>query len=454
MSLESVGPQGISGRWRFAVRSGALVSGLFLSAAFVALGTGCSKGKSSPYESSAPVIKTQPVDTSVISGRSVSLSVVADGAVTLSYQWTKGGQNIVGGRSATLTLSSPTAQDSGSYAVTVTNSLGSITSTPVALTVVAAVDLTAPMGVVADASGNIFVSDSEDHVIWKVDATNRKTLLAGNKGVAGSADGVGAAALFRNPAGLALDSAGNVVVADAGNHTIRRIAPNGTVTTLAGTAGAAGTADGIGSLARFNTPSGVAVDSTGLIYVADTQNHTLRKLAANGTVTTFAGTAGTPGLLDATGAAARLNQPSGLALKADGTLVVADYGNSCIRTVASGAQVTTLAGQTTHGFSDARGTSAQFYWPVAVAVDGAGAVWVADTHNHAIRRVLADGSLSTPAGSGGNSGNADGSGTAALFNLPCGIAVTPAGNLVVADTYNHYLRGVTPAGVVTTYTAP
>lgn len=419
------------------------------------LAGGCSKHSSST-SSSAPAITVQPVNATTVTGREVSLTVTATGQATLTYQWAKDGLDILGAENATLTLYNPSALDSGTYTVTVTNDLGSITSAPTTLTVTPAVTFLAPAGVVADASGDLFVSDMEDQTIWKVDATNHKTLLAGASGLAGATDGQGAAARFNHPGGLALDASGNLVVADTGNDTIRRIAPDGTVTTLAGSPGLPGSADGVGAQAQFSGPYGIAVDSTsGTIYISDSQNHTIRTLATDGTVATYAGTAGSSGTADGTGANARFNQPDGLALGSDGTLYVADYGNSSIRKIAPGGVVSTVAGLSgTHGYIDGVGTSAEFYWPVGIAVDASGVLWVADTHNHAIRSIGTNSAAITVAGTGGTSGNADGSGTAALFDLPCGIAVTPSGALVVADTGNHLLRVVTTSGVVTTYLAP
>ena len=432
-----------------------LFPALLLGLGLAALGTGCSSHHSDPNSmSSPPAITTQPVDASTVTGRPVSFSVTATGAATLSFQWAKDGVDILGARQATFTLRQPTPQDSGTYAVTVSNSVGTLTSSPVTLTVTAAVTFQSAVGIVSDASGNLFVSDAVDHTIWKVSATNQKTLLAGSSGFPGSADGQGSSAQFRNPGGLALDANGNLLVADTGNNTIRQIAPDGTVTTLAGVAGIPGAADGLGTQARFNAPNGIAVNGAGVIYVADSGNHTIRRLALDGTVTTYAGTAGQPGLLNGAAASAQFNQPSGLAVGPDGTLVIADYGNSCIRSITPAGQVSTLAGQITHGYVDGSGALASFYWPVGLTVDASGTVWVADTHNNAIRKVLPDHTVSTLAGLGGTGGNADGTGTAALFYFPCGITTTPSGNLIVADTYNHILRVVTPSGVVTTLTTP
>ena len=401
-----------------------------------------------------PAITTGPADVSTITGRPASFTVVATGAVTLRYQWAKDGLNILGALGSTYTLTNPKVQDAGHYTVTITNPNGTLTSSPVTLTVAAAVSFVSPVGIVADASGNLFVSDTDDHTIWKVTPANVKTLLAGGSGLPGSADGSGSAARFRNPGCLALDAAGNVLVADTGNHTIRRIALDGTVTTLAGSPGVAGAVDAVGSLARFNAPFGLAVTGTGGVYISDSQNHTIRFMAANGTVSTYAGMAGLPGGTNGSPASAQFNQPNGLALAPNGTLYVADYGNSCVRAISPSAGVTTFAGQSgTHGFIDANGTAALFYQPVGIAVDSGGVLWLTDTHNHAIRRITADGTVSLVAGFG-SLGNADGIGKDALLYLPCGITPTPAGNVVVADTFNHILRNVTPSNAVTSLTTP
>jgi sugar lactone lactonase YvrE len=429
---------------------------LLLPILLLALGAGCSRHTdTSSAPGTPPAITAAPVDASTVSGRQVTFTVTATGAPTLSYQWSKDNVALLGALGSTFTLVDPQPEDSGDYTVTVTNPNGKTTSSAAKLTVAAAVTFTSPVGVVADASGNLFVSDMDDHTIWKVTAAHQKVLLAGSPGVAGSADGPGSQALFSYPASLAFDPAGNLVVADSGNHTIRRIAPDGTVTTLAGTAGQPGSANGVGALARFNGPFGLAVDATGLIYIADTLNHTIRLLATDGTVTTYAGAAGTPGQIDGTLAAARFNQPNGLALAANGTLYVADYGNSCLRVIPQGGPVALLAGQyTTPAFTDGSAMAARFNLAVGLTLDASGSLWIADTHNHAVRRLTSAGAVTTPAGYGGTSGNADGAGSAAYFNLPCGIALLPTGDFVVADTHNHLLRKVTASGTVSTYTNP
>jgi sugar lactone lactonase YvrE len=425
---------------------------VLLLAALALFGLACSHSSSSD---TPPRITAQPASTSVITGRPVSFTVTATGSGALTYQWAKDGKAILGAQGATLTLYNPGLQDAGQYLATVSNSLGTATSEPATLTVVAAVTFTSPFGIVADASGDLFVSDTADHTIWKVDPTGAKTLFAGSPGMPGAADGVGRAAQFRYPGGLAFDPAGNLLVADTGNDTLRRIAPDGTVTTLAGAAGVPGATDAVGISARFNAPIGLAVDASGVAYIGDSGNHTIRRMAVDGTVTTYAGLPGQPGFLNGAADTAQFNQPNGVSLAPDGSLYVADYGNSCIRAISPSGQVSTVAGQPgTHGTTDGAGAAAAFYWPAGVAVDGTGNVWVVDTYNHTLRKILADHSVSTVAGAGGSPGNVDGSGTSARFNQPCGLALLPGGDLAVADTGNHLLRRVTSAGVVTTYTLP
>ena len=449
------------------------IARFLLPVLLLVLAGGCHKSSNHASDpGTPPSILTQPVNVSTVVGRPALFVVGAQGAPVLRYQWAKvqvdgtgkitSSVNILGAMSASFTLFDPQTTDAGHYAVTITNPNGNLTSVAAALAVAPALSFTAPMGVVSDASGNLYVSDRADHAIWKVSFSASaqawtKTLLAGVEGVPGSVDTApGVTALFRNPSALALDpTTGNLLVADTGNSTIRQIAPNGTVTTLAGTAGMPGAVDAKGALARFNAPSGLAVVVNGGVYggayIADSQNHTIRFLATDGTVSTYAGMAGQPGHTDASGTSAQFDQPTGLALAASGTLYVADYGSSCIRKVASGAQVSTLSGvANTPGFINGGGTIAEFNQPAGIALDATGNLWVADTYNHVIRMIAPDGTTSGIAGAG-SLGNADGTNSTALFDLPSGItAVTSSGNLVVADTANHMLRQVTPTGVVTT----
>ena len=308
-----------------------------------------------------------------------------------------------------------------------------------------------PNTTAVDGAGNVFVADMTNHTIRKISPLGVVTTLAGTAGGLGSADGTGAAARFNGPRGLAVDGAGNVLVADTGNHTIRKISPLGVVTTLAGTVGSAGDTDGTGAAAQFHYPRGLAVDAAGNVFVADTSNLTIRKISPAGVVTTLAGTAASLGSADGTGAAARFNYPRGLAVDAAGNVLVADTGNHTIRKISPAGVVTTLAGTATSlGSTDGTGAAARFSSPAGLAVDAAGYVFVADTSNHTIRKISPAGVVTTLAGTAGMSGSTDGTGAAARFNLPIGLAVDGAGNVLVADYKNHTIRKISPAGVVTT----
>lgn len=432
------------------------ISALCLVPLLLTLAVGChSSHTNNASDPGRPIVITSnPTDTTTVSGRSVTLSVAVTGAPTIQYQWSKNGHDILGAISSSYTLYNPKVSDSGAYTVTMINPIGTLTSASATLTVQGAVSFVAPVGVVADAAGNVFVSDSDDHTIWKVGPTHVRTLLAGMSGQPGINDGKGALAQFNAPGGLALDPAGNLLVADTGNHTIRRIAPDGTVTTVAGSAGNPGSADGAGILATFNGPSSLAVDASGVVYIADSLNHTIRQMSATGAVTTYAGIAGQPGQNDGAAATAQFSQPNGLALAPNGTLYVADYGNSVIRAISSSGAVSRYAGvYYFHSLLDGNLATAQFYQPMGLALDAAGTLYVADTGNNSLRKITAGGAVTVLAGTS-TFGNVDGQGTLALFHLPSGITLAPSGNLVVADTGNHYLRSVTPAGLVTTYLVP
>jgi len=307
-----------------------------------------------------------------------------------------------------------------------------------------------PSGTAVDSTGAIYVADTFNHTIRKISGGVVST-LAGLAGSAGSADGTGSTARFNAPRGIAVDSAGTVYVADSNNHTIRTITPGGLVTTIAGLPGSPGSVDGTGTAARFNQPRGVAVDSAGTVYVADNNNHTIRKITAGAVVTTWAGLAGTSGNTDGTGTAARFSGPRGVAVDGAGNVYVADANNNKIRKVDAAAVVTTFAGATVQGGFDGTGQGARFNGPEAVAVDSAGVVYVADTISDTIRKITAGGVVTTLAGFYGSLGWDDGVGPTARFAYPFGVAVDASGNTYVADRTNHTIRKVTPAGHVTTF---
>ena len=298
-----------------------------------------------------------------------------------------------------------------------------------------------PHGVAVDSAGNVFVADYLNHTIRKVTSAGVVTTLAGTAGSAGSTDATGSAARFNSPTGVSVDSAGNVFVSDYNNNTIRKVTSAGVVTTLAGTAGSTGSTDATGSAARFFRPGGVAVDTAGNLFVADELNNTIRKVTSAGVVTTLAGTAGSFGSTDATGSAARFFRPHGVSVDTAGNVFVADVKNHTIRKVTSAGVVTTLAGTAgSTGSTDATGSAARFYSPYGVAVDSAGNVFVAEYVNSTIRKVTSAGVVTTEAGLAINTGSNNGLGPAARFSGPIAVAVDTAGNVFVADYSNHIIR--------------
>jgi sugar lactone lactonase YvrE len=236
--------------------------------------------------------------------------------------------------------------------------------------------------------------------------------VSGVNGEPGHQDGTGGGARFNDPMGLARDTQGNLYICDARNHVIRKVAPGGVVSTLAGKPGEAGAVNGIGEAARFNFPADIAVSPTGILYVADSGNHCIRVIAANGAVTTLAG----------------------------------DLGSADDINVDYGEVFTTLAPQL-----DGTGVTARFNTPGGIAYSTSGFLYVSDTGNQLIRKVVLNGTVTTLAGKAGAWGTDDGTGAAARFNSPRGLCIGTDGNLYIADSLNHTIRCMTPAGVVTTF---
>lgn len=388
-----------------------------------------------------------------------------------------------------------------------------------------------PDGVALDGAGNLYVADSGNSVIRKISPGGLVSTFAGS-GAPGYTNAASAAAAFSTPSGVAVDANGNVYVADTGNHVIRKITTGGMVTTLAG-GGVAGFADGTGTLARFSGPVSVAADAAGNVYVADRGNSAIRKITPDGVVTTFAGIRpGEPCCLsesyfDATGvavdgagnvyvaprfggnrairkitpagvgsnlyapagneaysfnpygiavdaggtvymtdpAAGRvqkitsdgavstvagwISSPAGIAVDTSGNAFVAEAGNNAIRKVTAAGEVGAFAGRST-GATDGTGMAAMFNRPAAVAVAAGGEIFVADTGNQAIRKISRTGVVTTFAGSG-SAGFANGNGNSASFNAPTGVALDGSGNLYVADSNNNVIRQITPTGSVSTF---
>jgi sugar lactone lactonase YvrE len=310
-----------------------------------------------------------------------------------------------------------------------------------------------PMGLAFGHGGNLYVADTGNATLREIPGLPEPGPVAtysGTPGSQGAQNGPGPAATLRQPRGAVLGASGNLYVADSGNHTIRKIAPGGTVSTLAGTAGSSGFLDGPGLAgALFNQPTAVAagVDANGsdIVYVADTGNDAIRKVAADGTVSTLAGT-GQPGAVDSASGPPQFNRPAGVALDASGNVLVADQGNNTLRQIAAAnGAVTTLAGTAgVKGSADgAAGPEVSFNAPAGLAVAKNGTLYVADYGNHTIRQ-LAAGQVSTLAGMAGNPGSVDGNGTAAQLNGPTGIALDTAGNLYVTNNGSSTVCVITP----------
>jgi sugar lactone lactonase YvrE len=294
-----------------------------------------------------------------------------------------------------------------------------------------------PCGMVLDPTGNLYVSDYGNHVIRKITPDGIVSTFAGT-GVAGFADGPVSEAMFNNPYGLAIDHSGNLYVGDVSNHRIRKISPDGIVSTLAGCN--QGFSDKSGSVARFNQPYGVAVDGQNNVYVADSYNNRIRKVTPDGSVSTLAGN-GKDGFVDGPGSEAQFYVPIGIVVDIDGNVYVGDEGNSSIRKISPTGNVTTLAGNGRFSFSDGVGAHAEFNAPGGIAIDKSRNLYVADYLNNCVRKVTASGRVSKIAGNL-KKGFADGNAAEAEFHYPFGIAVDPNGVIYVGDQFNHRIRKI------------
>lgn len=343
-----------------------------------------------------------------------------------------------------------------------------------------------------DAAGNIYTTDAANHIIWKITAAGAATRFSGAPTSSGSTDGATTTARFYSPAGIVGAPNGAFYVADLYNNTIRVVSGEGNVTTLAGKAGLPSYADGTGGAARFHAPYGTTLDSSGNLYVTDFGNSTVRKITPQGTVTSLA----PPGdNLNMQGIARLANGdvyvtslgpdrvvrisasattttfagpdsifpdpgngyipkfilPRGIIADREENLYVADEFNSVIRKITPAGVISNWAGNITRsGSSDGSLADAHFGYPRGLAIDLTGNIYVADTRNSTIRKITAAGQVSTLAGLAGFYGFEDGVGAAARFNQPDALAVDQNGNIFVADTGNRTIRRITPEGVVTT----
>ena len=295
-----------------------------------------------------------------------------------------------------------------------------------------------PYGVAVDNLGNVYVADNRANKIRKITPAGVVTTLAGN-GSASSVDGTGAAASFNSPTGIAVDALGNVYVSDYNGNKIRKITPAGVVSTLAGS-GNPNSVDGTGSSASFNGPFQIALDNVGNLYVAEYRANKIRKITPAGVVSTLAGS-GTASDIDGTGTAASFNGPTGIAVDYLGNVYVSETLGRKIRKITSTSIVSTIAGSGVNGASDGSSSVASFSWPTNIAVDNALNLYVADADNNKIRQVSATGIVSTLAGTGVE-GAVNGPINTAQFNNPIGIAIDNAGNLYIGDGLNNMIRKI------------
>jgi sugar lactone lactonase YvrE len=295
-----------------------------------------------------------------------------------------------------------------------------------------------PTGITKDIAGNFYVADRNSNRIRKITPDGNVTTFAGSGSGGAIVNGTGTAAGFYSPYGITADPSGNLFVGEYSNQAVRKITPAAVVTTLAGN-GTVGNQNGTGTAATFNQPVGLAVDASGNVFIADFINHLIRKITPAGVVTTFAGN-GTAALVDGTGTGASFNGPFALAFDAAGNLVVADYLNHAVRKITPSGVVTTIAGNGTAGYIDASGSAARFNRPAGLAIDATGNIFICDAQNNRIRKITATGVVSTLAGNS-NAGSLDGVGAAVEFNYPLGLCGDFANStLYIADFGNNRIR--------------
>jgi uncharacterized protein (TIGR03437 family) len=313
-------------------------------------------------------------------------------------------------------------------------------------------ELYGPVTVAVDPAGKLYVSDQLNHVVRTVSTGGGIAAFAGDNLPGYTGDGAAAtSAELYSPSGIAFDTSGNIFICDSRTNVIRKVTSAGVISTVAGSyiRGPGFSGDGgLATDAQMSGPTGIAIDKAGNIYVADTGNNRIRKFAVGGNIATIAG--GITASFSGDGARAslsRLNAPRGLALDGAGNLYIADTGNNRIRKIGTDGNINTIAGNGTAGFAGDGGpaVSASLRAPQAVAVDGAGVVYIADYSNSRIRRIALSGAISTIAGNGRFSYTGDGGAAlTASFNFPSGVAVASNGNVYVADFQNNVVRLLTP----------
>jgi len=306
-----------------------------------------------------------------------------------------------------------------------------------------------PTVVTLDHEQNVVVVDRSNHKIRKINPEGQVTTIAG-VGSIGATDGSALSATFRFPDAAVVDSYGNIFITDQSNHTIRKIDTNGQVSTFAGT-GAGGYLDGEGLSSKFYYPAGIAIDAQNILYVADYGNHKIRKITPTGIVSTHAGS--NAGNLDGINGVGKFNGPTGVCLDAQGNVYVADYGNHKIRKVDHFGRITTVAGSGTAGAVDGTATNASFYHPAIVSINANHELFVTDQGNHKIRKIDTNGVVSTYAGTG-TAGSLDAKADFATFNSPSGVVAGSDDIVYVCDYANHKIRKIKKYGYSVTPNLP
>jgi sugar lactone lactonase YvrE len=310
-----------------------------------------------------------------------------------------------------------------------------------------------PTGLAIGSGGVVFVADYGNNALRAIGAGKVRTLnsvLSSGTGKGGYKDGVLKDALFQGPNNIAIDSHGNIFVADADNFRIRKITPDGVVSTVAG--GAPGYKNGLVSEARFGYPTGVAVDGDGTLYVADRRTHTIRKITMGGVVSTIAGNTNA-GYADGKGVMSHLKDPIGVAVSG-GIVYVTDSGNNAVRKIMPDGRVLTLAGSPEPGFRDGSGANARFNWPTGIAIGRNGNIYIVDSRNNSIRAITPSGFVTTiigksaqprssyPSSEGSPAATKKNTKGAENLHFPTGIAIATDGVIYVADSGNNNIKEI------------
>ena len=303
--------------------------------------------------------------------------------------------------------------------------------------------LNQPYGVALDASGNVYIADSENNVIERVAPSGTLSIIAGNGTAGPPTAGPATSSNLNGPSGVAVDSVGNVYIADAANHVIEKVTPSGTLSVIAGTGEQGSPTAGPATSSSFDYPTGVAVDASNNLYVADLFNNVVEKITPSGTLSIFAGT-GTSGVPTAGKAtSSQLSYPQGVAVDSVGNVYIADAANHVIEKVTPSGTLSIIAGNGTRGHPTAGpATSSNLNGPSGVAVDFAGNVVIADRDNNVVEKVTPSGTLSVIAGTGEPGSPTAGPATSSSFNYPTGVAVDASGNVYIADENNYLIEKV------------